>query len=154
VRRLATVLVLGLVALGGCGGDDPPDDESQIAEAVNQWYDALAAGDGETACRLMTARGQEAMTDPYQGIGPNRPPIAATCELAVARTADSTDTNGIPEVGADEVRIRGDIAASQDSGGLCTYLRLENDAWLIAALPLPIGSEADPDTGEVPPCDL
>ncbi len=65
---LGTAIAVGLL-LAGCGGGDDADgvpvfsgtDEEQIAGTVNTMTGAIAAGDGELACGLMTEQGQQRM---------------------------------------------------------------------------------------------
>jgi hypothetical protein len=55
-----------MLLLAGCGGDDASapeftgSDEEQIAATVNAMTAAIADGEGEIACGLMTDRGQQA----------------------------------------------------------------------------------------------
>src|SRR5918995_3303560 len=63
-RVLASVMVIGMGAWGGCGsttndaaerGEDERDAVVRVMEAGRT---ALLAGDGETACRLLTTHGR------------------------------------------------------------------------------------------------
>jgi hypothetical protein len=150
-RFLSLVLASSLLALVGCGGEESLSHEEQVAASLNAWNDALERGDGDAACALMTASGQVAMTDPYDGIGPNRPPIAQTCEAAVVELAKDISGETGPEVDASDVTISGDRAVAQPDGDFCTYVR-RVDGWMIEYLPLP--GPDDPDaSGEIPPCE-
>lgn len=55
----------GVLLVAGCGDDDGPaftgSDEEQVAATVNAMTEAIAAGDGDGACELMTERGQRAL---------------------------------------------------------------------------------------------
>jgi predicted small lipoprotein YifL len=62
-----TALVLASLAgmLTGCGGGDtgptssPPSDKVLVQRTVLSWYSALAHGDGEAVCSLMTVAGRK-----------------------------------------------------------------------------------------------
>jgi len=61
--RAATTVALGfaVLALGGCGAE--PDDEQRARSAVEALYGAVAAGDGEKACRQLTQSTAETLED-------------------------------------------------------------------------------------------
>lgn len=67
-RGLLAALAVSALSAAGCGGDDGGpaltfggSDEEQIAATVNAMTTAIAAGDGETACALMSDAGQRIM---------------------------------------------------------------------------------------------
>ena len=151
-RSLSLSLAAALL-VGACGGDDAPSNEEQVATNVNAWTEALAAGDGEGACQLMTEGGRIAMTDPYDGLGPDRPPLASTCEAAVPKLVDDQERDAVAQsdVTPTDVTVQGDRAVVQPEGGFCTYLQRVDDQWLVVNLPLP--GPDDPDSsGEIPDC--
>lgn len=91
---LSAVLAAGLL-IAGCGdGDDTSSvptftgsDEEQIAGTVNAMTAAIAAGDGATACALMTERGQRVMVRfGRQAAGAG---AIASCADAVPAAADA-----------------------------------------------------------------
>ena len=60
-RRLASVLAGTLTgaALASCGGAHKPTDAQQIKQALRSYLRAEAAGDGQTACALLTTGAQQ-----------------------------------------------------------------------------------------------
>lgn len=67
-RGLLSALAGAALLAAGCGGGDDSSvpmftgsDEEQVAGTVNAMTAAIAAGDGETACALMTGHGQQVM---------------------------------------------------------------------------------------------
>ncbi|MEZ5075341.1 MAG: hypothetical protein R2691_10980 [Solirubrobacterales bacterium] len=89
-RRGLLSALIGVVLLApGCGGDDGPtltfggSDEEQVAATVNAMTAAIAAGDGEIACALMTERGQRRMVR----IGRQVSAGVDTCAAAVPAVA-------------------------------------------------------------------
>jgi hypothetical protein len=68
-RRGLLAALAVVVLLAGCGGDGDAgptltftgSDEEQVAATVNAMTAAIAAGEGTTACALMTERGQRQM---------------------------------------------------------------------------------------------
>jgi hypothetical protein len=74
--------------IAGCGGDGEDDgvptfsgtDEEQIAGTVNAMTGAIAAGDGELACGLMTELGQQRMVRIGRQVGGEE---VTTCTAAV-----------------------------------------------------------------------
>jgi hypothetical protein len=55
-RTCDAALLIPLVLLASCGGDDPPSgsDREQVTTVVTGYFDALAAGDGDAACEVLT----------------------------------------------------------------------------------------------------
>ncbi len=56
-RVLACVLVVA--AAGGCGGSHKVSDRQQITQTLQSYLRAQAAGDGITACTLLTSGAQQ-----------------------------------------------------------------------------------------------
>jgi len=89
-RGLLSALV-GVALLAGCGdeGGAAPtfsgSDEEQVAATVNAMTAAIAAGDGEIACALMTGRGQRRMLRFGRQVSAG----VDTCEAAVPAVAGS-----------------------------------------------------------------
>lgn len=144
-----------VIALAGCGDSAEPEPQSPD-EVVSAWVQAYAEGDGESACALMTDFGQRQMLNPYAGIlrpqqdQPPDPPVADTCQEAVAKLAASEPTDEPTDPGLDDsnVGIAGDRAVVAPDGGFCFFLeRVEGD-WLISSLPLP--ADDDPVAGSTP----
>jgi protein kinase-like protein len=136
VSRAVTAAVVALIVLVGGGlaayaagvfeGDDPggsassasqPSDEEQIRTAVDDFTAALLAGDGETACRLMTARGVEDVV----GGSPDE------CVQAVASgdALSADDRAALGEIEVTGVEVDGDVArVSFTAGGSASKITL------------------------------
>lgn len=152
--RAARLAALVVIALVGCGDSADPQPQSPD-EVVTAWTQAYAEGDGESTCQLMTDDAQEQMLNPYVGIRPQQdhpldPPVADTCEEAVAKLAESEPTDEPPDPGLDDsnVDIEGDRAVVAPDGGFCFFLERVDGDWLIASLPLP--ADDDPVAGSTP----
>jgi len=85
------LLAAGLAAaalIAGCGDDGGAaptfsgSDEEQVAATVNAMTAAIAAGDGEIACALMTERGQRRMLAAGRQAASGAEPVDG-CEAAV-----------------------------------------------------------------------
>lgn len=131
MRALAVATIV-LVAAWGCGGDDqetemarsgsevttgarpdpvptsdPREDERQIRQLTDRFYDAFLDGDGETTCSLLSqAAARQVMEDPDNaGYG-------STCAAKLA--AGAAIIKGFygpdPEISLTEVRVTGDRA--------------------------------------------
>jgi len=54
---LAAVLVSAALVIGCGGGDDGSDESADPAQVTEDFFSAVAAGDGETACGLLSEDG-------------------------------------------------------------------------------------------------
>ncbi len=106
--------------IAGCGGDGTPDfsgsDQEQIAGTVNAMTAAIAGGDGEAACGLMTEHGQEAMLEMGRqaATGPVDDCVAAVpaAQAAGFDPGDFRITEGDVSVGAEDAEARCDLSGS------------------------------------------
>ncbi len=85
MRSRVACLVIGAVALTagvvtGCGGDDDSSDQTP-EEAVQQFFDAAADGDGAAACEVLSANSQQQAIDEAKD--------AEDCEGAFQEDADA-----------------------------------------------------------------
>jgi hypothetical protein len=114
MRRV--VILLGLVALVGCGKSAPADEPARVRAAYAEYTDALRAGDGEQACGLLTTEAKA------------RASLLGPCE--------ATLSGGAPGLPSDEqiarmpVAVHGDTATYRlpDEQGTA---RKVGDHWLI-----------------------
>ncbi len=89
--------VAGSLAVGcGDGGDGAPEfegsDEEQVAATVRVVADAMAAGDGEAACPLLSDQGQEILIRVTSRAGDAEIDSCEDAVAAVGETEFSTDT--------------------------------------------------------------
>jgi hypothetical protein len=67
-RVVAGAMLSAIVVLAGCGSaDSAGSDEDQVFEVVTEFQAAMAAGDGETACADLTAKGQRSLIGNARG---------------------------------------------------------------------------------------
>lgn len=104
------VLSLPVLAAAGCGGKDAsgPSAEVLVRRTVASWYAAVARGDGQKACALMTEAGRKR---DLAGGGTVLEPSGrvratpATCEAQVEAAGRELRRGGIAaEIGAATVR--------------------------------------------------
>ena len=87
--------VIAAVTVGGCAGNDSPPNaplgaadesltsEEAIAKNVNTYWRAVVAGEGDVACSLLTARGQELVQRLPAQVGPGSTGGVDGCSEAV-----------------------------------------------------------------------
>ncbi|HEX5911281.1 MAG TPA: hypothetical protein VFY44_12375 [Thermoleophilaceae bacterium] len=116
MRAPAAFFVVAALALGGCGGSDP-SDEDQVRKAISSYYEALGGDEPEKVCDLLvTARGE---------LPPPR------CRKRMARVPDAISV-GLP-LKVRSVRVRGAGATAALEDGERVRLRRVDDAWRIVA---------------------
>ena len=97
MTRFAFVVVASLVAVSGWGCDedsDPrsgPEAQQEIAETVNAMLEQTRAGDGDSACALMTSRGQGLFVKVVRRELDQDP---GSCEAAVIAFAEAVSGRG------------------------------------------------------------
>jgi ketosteroid isomerase-like protein len=129
VRRRATVAALaGALALAGCGGGDRSRDTAadRVRAAVRAYLGALAAGDWDRACRLMTVDAQREVADAAGG------PCGRALASGAAEGAEEL-ASAQREVAGAEVRISGASATVGPLGAAQQDLRLQRvgGRWLV-----------------------
>jgi SmpA / OmlA family len=131
MRALAVATIV-LLAAWGCGGDDqgaemarsgseattgarpdpvptsdPREDERQIRQLTDRFYDAFLAGDGETACSLLSEAGERQVVEDPDNAG-----YGGSCAAKLA--AGAAIIKGFygpdPEISLTEVKVTGDRA--------------------------------------------
>jgi hypothetical protein len=146
-RALAWAIVvvsLPVLVAAGCGGDDAagPSDEVLVRRTVVSWYAAIARGDGEKACALMTAAGRR--RDLLVGGGSVLEPSGrmraapASCEAQVTAAGRELQRGGVAaEIGTATVagvRVLDDQAtatAEFAQRGQTLVLRRVAGRWLV-----------------------
>jgi hypothetical protein len=124
--RAAALLVAGALALAGCGGSG---DEDAVRDALTEYVDAMADGDGATACARMT--------EPLQEILLNSTPRASDCAEAVAQIDRGGANRG--DVSIDGVEVEGDtarasVAVGGDAGTRHSLRRVDGE-WRVDVSP-------------------
>ncbi|HET6831222.1 MAG TPA: hypothetical protein VFH44_07715 [Solirubrobacterales bacterium] len=138
-RGLLSAALVGGVLFAGCGGDEGSEvptftgsDEEQIAGTVNAMTAAIAAGDGATACGLMTERGQRVMLQIGRQAGGEE---VADCAAAVPAASSFGFDPGDYRVTAAEVAISGNPPSSAEAN--CDYgafqLERTDEGWRVNA---------------------
>jgi hypothetical protein len=139
--RWAALATCAVVAFTGCGGGDEEatacaeieGERGRVACVVNSLMKAYGAGDGKTACGLMTEPGRRLYLTLYRR---DFDKDATTCSEAVAQVAERFGSEGgdAPEqvVTPDEVEIQGVRAeASSDFRGAMSLRRVDGE-WKVA----------------------
>jgi ketosteroid isomerase-like protein len=127
-RRAAVAALAGALALAGCGGGDTPRDTAadRVRAAVRAYLGALAAGDWDRTCRLMTVDARREIADA----------AGAPCGRALASgAAEGAEelASAQREVAGAEVRISGATASVGPLGTAQQDLRLRRvgGRWLV-----------------------
>lgn len=115
MRTPAALAVAAALALGGCGGSDPPPDEDQVRTAIGDYAAAVGGDDPERVCDLIVARDGK------------RPP--ERCEDRVRRAG----MQPLGRIRVRSVRVRGSSAVAALGGGEQVRLRRVDGAWRIVA---------------------
>jgi hypothetical protein len=88
-----TICTCFLFLTAGCGGSKGEDPSSAvIARQAKQYYTALERGDGNLACRLLTAEAAES----FEAVITGR--VSRKCEANIETVSRRSGLRGIPEV--------------------------------------------------------
>jgi hypothetical protein len=125
--RALALLVAGGLALAGCGGSG---EEDAVRGAIEEYVQALASGDGKTACARMTVPLQETIM--------NAVPHASDCIEAVSQIDNGPDDDR-GELSIDGVVVDGDtarasVALGGGAGTRHTLRRVDGD-WRVDVSP-------------------
>ena len=151
---LILTAVIATLLLGACGDDGEattaeadlegqatPDD--QVRVRADEFWTALANGDGDTACALATPAVQAQLADPAPPVhredGSIIPEPDLSCADGAASLGSSDDPQSVgEEFDSGEVVIRKDEAqVVAETSGRCMHLLNVRDEWLVASLPVP-----------------
>lgn len=110
----ATLLICGAIVGTSCGSDDGGDDASaqsgdadQVMTVMRDWRKAFEAGNGEDACKLMTAKYQAELTKALAEVFESK---ATECPGAVEYLAKSPDVFEDMYPSALKTTVKGDKA--------------------------------------------
>jgi hypothetical protein len=135
MKWTALPVIAVAMALAGCGGSDTIPDRERVRDTVQQYFEATARGDGNTACRSLTAQARKRF-----GALLDVPP-ARDCEANVRKVARRSVRLRATRVS--QVVIVGDRATAQVTSARPPYnssvaLTREGDAWKLLYLPVAI----------------
>ncbi len=130
VLRAGLVSAIWLLTVGCGGGDGGGEAAAGARHALERYYTALAAGDGQSACRLLTGSRRRSLDEP-----PGR------CPKDVLREGAGIESPR--DAGISRVRVDGDGAtarvttsqghgAAEHSVSRVVRLRRTEDGWRIA----------------------
>ncbi len=148
--RASTMLVAACLAgitLGACGGSHDGahsgSEEQQISQVVRSYLRAQTQGDGQTACSLLTPRGQRQLealvVKQAKGLIPGQPSCTDAVSL-VHSFAGSKLLTALSTARIGRVQVRGDSATAQVADGTMftpqtVSLAKIAGAWRIAGVP-------------------
>jgi hypothetical protein len=135
--RYRAALAVAVVALAGCGGSSSSSSDSGDVRAVTEnFVKAFGAGDGKTACTLMTPEAQAAFVKKVAG-----PLKVKGCPAAVAAThGEAAAELNLDFSGASvqTVSVKGHSATAVLSAGsrsLPAKLSNAGGSWKLTAVP-------------------
>jgi hypothetical protein len=136
-RYRSAALAVAFVALAGCGGSSSSSSDSSDVRAVtDNFVKAFGAGDGKTACTLMTPEAQAAFLKRVAG-----PLHVKDCAAAVAAAhSEAAAELNLDFSGASvqTVSVKGDSATAVLSAGsrsLPAKLSSSGGSWKLTAVP-------------------
>jgi hypothetical protein len=139
------MLVTALSGCGGSGSSSQPkvSDQQQITQILQSYLTAQTAGNGQTACPLLSAGAQNQLiglvVSAAKGLLPSRP----SCENAVAlvsQFAGSTIVTGLKNAKVENVKVNGSNATAEivDGGAFSpeqVKLQKVDGTWKITGVP-------------------
>jgi hypothetical protein len=114
MRLLATMATVSLIALAGCGGDDKDSDSGsdrgydpagEVRSVLNDYFAALADGDGEKACGFLSEDGRKKIEDAGQG----------ECAALVETGVEQTGKDPYKDVKLSSIEVTDDTATTHYS---------------------------------------
>jgi hypothetical protein len=129
VKRL-TLSAVVLALLAGCGGSDTPED------VTRDFLQAMADGDGERACDLLTgdARREMLVAGAFFDAGDGGCPGAIE---GITETLDEGELAKLRDAEVEEVEVNGDQATVKVKDGDPAHLRKIEGEWRIDLEDLP-----------------
>lgn len=142
-RPGATVLacVLG-VAVAGCGGSPAPSAQQQVTQVLHSYLTAQAAGDGQTACALLTPAAQSQLIAAVVKAGKGLLSATTSCQDAVGLVRAVAGARALAALNSariEQVQVHGDSATAEVAGGTVfgrQQVRLvKSSTWMIDGVP-------------------
>ena len=147
-RALAAAGALVVVAVSACGGSKHPANQQviarqQVTTAVRSYLQAQVAGDGQTACGLLTSAGQQQLSTLVMQASNGLLKSPPSCENAVGLVralAGSKLLTALGHARVEQVRVSGTSASAEVVDGTAfpaqqVSLQKLGAAWKIAAVP-------------------
>jgi hypothetical protein len=135
MRKTALAAIAVAIAVAGCGGSGGESDRDRVRVTVQEYFQATARGDGESACHSLTARARI-------GFGALLAvPPARTCEANVRKVARRSVPLRAARVS--QVVVLGDRATAQVTSARPPYsssvaLARAGGSWKLLYLPVAI----------------
>ena len=138
--------VLAAVTIGGCGAGHRQSDQQLITQTLHSYLRAQTAGDGQTACKLLTAGGQSQLialvVKQANGLLTTRP----SCEDAVGlvravagpQFLSALSSARIAHVQARGTRATAEVVDGTQFASQQVSLRKTDSSWRIAGVPAPV----------------
>jgi hypothetical protein len=147
-RRTAVLAVLIATAAGGCGSShkSPPPEQvarQQVTQTVRSYLRAQVAGDGQAACALLTASGQQELitlvVQAGKGLVTSRPSCAHAVAL-VRAVAGATILTALGQASVEDVHVTRSRATALVTAGSAfqnqqVLLQKVGTTWKIASVP-------------------
>ena len=143
LRAAAAACLLALaLAVAGCGAARRQSGQQQVAQVLRSYLRAQAAGDGQSACALLTASGQSQLialvVNAGQGLITTRPSCQDAVGL-VSAVAGSRLLNALRSAQIENVQVRGAQASAVVVVDMQPAQRVSLEktgtAWKIAGVP-------------------
>jgi hypothetical protein len=147
-RRTAVLAVLIATAAGGCGSShkSPPQEQvarQQVTQTVRSYLRAQVAGDGQAACALLTASGQQELITLVVQAGKGLVTSRPSCQYAVAlvrAVAGATILTALGQATVEAVNVAGSRATALVTAGTAfpneqVSLQKVGMTWKIASVP-------------------
>jgi hypothetical protein len=137
-RYRAALALAGVVALVGCGGgsSSSSSDENDVRAVTDNFVKAFGAGDGKTACTLMTPGGQAAFVK--QVGGPLKVKDCAAAVAAAHGEAAAELNLDFSNATVQSVNVSGSTASAVVSAGgrsLSARLSKTGGSWQLTSVP-------------------
>lgn len=147
-RRTSALAVLIAAAAAGCGGAHRSSSQEQVArqqvtQTVRSYLRAQVAGDGQAACALLTASGQQELTTLVMQAGKGLVTSRPSCEDAVAlvrAVAGATILTALGQASVEDVHVTRSRATALVTAGTAfpnehVSLQKVGTTWKIASVP-------------------
>jgi hypothetical protein len=139
----AWILVVAItIAFAGCGAAHPRPDQQRVKDVVHSYLRAQVAGDGKSACALLTAGAQDQLVALVLKAGKGSVTTRPSCRDAVALVtvvAGQQLLNALKTAGIENVQVQGAQASAMvvlgDGEAQKVALVKSGTAWKIAGVP-------------------